>query len=98
VLKQDPCPPAGVSPRGVAPQARVAPSALASRRRAALLAMASPLLILLALVALLHRSGSARWEAIPALLIGSGLLCTSSIRRSRRRREMLRALRQERSG
>lgn len=70
---------------------------LASRRRAALLALASPLLILLALLGLLHRTGSARWEALPALLIGAGLLLTSLSRRRTRRREMLRSLRQQRA-
>jgi hypothetical protein len=65
----------------------------ATRRRAAL-AISSPLLILLALMALALRSGSARWEALPALLIGSGLLITSIVRRRRRRVEMLRSLRQ----
>jgi Na+/phosphate symporter len=69
---------------------------LASRRRAALLALASPLLILLALAGLLHRTGSARWEALPALLIGAGLLFTSITRRRTRRRQMLRSLRQQR--
>jgi Na+/phosphate symporter len=69
---------------------------LASRRRAALLALASPLLILLALVGLLHRTGSARWEALPALLIGAGLLFTSITRRRTRRRQMLRSLRHQR--
>lgn len=69
---------------------------LASRRRAALLALASPLLILLALAGLLHRTGSARWEALPALLIGAGLLLTSITRRRTRRRQMLRSLRQQR--
>jgi hypothetical protein len=70
---------------------------LASRRRAALLAMASPLLMLLALAGLLHRVGSARWEALPALLIGAGLLLTSISRRRTRRRQMLRSLRQQRA-
>jgi hypothetical protein len=69
---------------------------LASRRRAALLALASPLLILLALAGLLHRTGSARWEALPALLIGAGLLLTSITHRRTRRRQMLRSLRQQR--
>lgn len=63
-------------------------------RPAALLALASPLLILLALVGLLHRTGTARWEALPALLIGSGLLLTSVHHRRRRRKELLRSLRQ----
>jgi hypothetical protein len=66
--------------------------------RAALLALASPLLILLALLGLLHRTGSSRWEVLPALLIGAGLLLTSISRRRYRRREMLRSLRQQRSG
>jgi hypothetical protein len=64
----------------------------------ALLALASPLMILLALLGLLHRTGSARWEALPALLIGAGLLLTSISRRRYRRREMLRSLRQQRPG
>ena len=66
--------------------------------RVALLALASPLMILLALLGLLHRTGSARWEALPALLIGAGLLLTSISRRRYRRREMLRSLRQQRPG
>ncbi len=68
------------------------------QRRAALLALASPLLILLALVGLIHRSGSARWEILPALLIGSSLLLTSLDRRRRRRKELLRSLRQQPPG
>lgn len=67
----------------------------ASRRRA-LLALSSPLLILLALLALLHRPASERVQALPALAIGIGLLSTSWLLRRRRRRELLRALRQER--
>lgn len=68
----------------------------ASRRRA-LLALSSPLLILLALVALLQRPASDRIQALPALAIGIGLLATSWHRRRQRRRELLRALREERS-
>lgn len=80
---------------------KVEPSRTASppfQRRAALLALSSPLLILLALVGLLHRTGTARWEALPALLIGTGLLLTSLDRRRRRRKELLRALRQHPPG
>ena len=73
-------------------------ASLLSQRRAALLALASPLLILLALVGLLHRSGASRWEVLPALLIGSGLLLTSLHRRRRRRKELLRSLRQNPQG
>jgi hypothetical protein len=55
-------------------------------------------MILLALLGLLHRTGSSRWEVLPALLIGAGLLLTSISRRRYRRREMLRSLRQQRPG
>jgi hypothetical protein len=65
-------------------------------RAAALLALASPLLILLALVALLHRQPGDRVQVLPALAIGGGLLATSWQVRRRRRRELLRALRDER--
>ena len=69
----------------------------ASRRRA-LLALSSPLLILLALVALLHRPASDRIQALPAFGIGIGLLATSWQRRRQRRRELLRALRAAEGG
>ncbi|MDM7954198.1 MAG: DUF3188 domain-containing protein [Cyanobium sp. CZS 25K] len=62
--------------------------------RAALLALSSPLLILLALAVLLLRQGADRLPAVPALVIGCGLLGTSWMRRRRRRAELLRALRQ----
>jgi uncharacterized protein YjiS (DUF1127 family) len=65
-----------------------------SRFRAALLALSSPLLILLALLVLFTRQGADKLPAVPALVIGSGLLTTSWIRRRRRRAELLRALRQ----
>jgi hypothetical protein len=80
---------------------KVEPSRTASppfQRRAALLALSSPLLILLALVGLLHRTGTARWEALPALLIGTGLLLTSLQRRRSSRKELLRSLRQKPPG
>ncbi len=64
------------------------------RFRAALLALSSPLLILLALLVLLLRQGADRLPAVPALVIGCGLLTTSVVRRRRRRAELLRALRQ----
>ena len=65
-----------------------------SRRLKALLALASPLLILLALVTVAIRPGSDRIQALPALAIGAGLLTNSWWRRRRRRHEILRALRQ----
>ena len=59
------------------------------------LALASPLLILLALLVLLQRRGVDRLPALPALLIGMGLLVTSALGRRRRRRELLAALRHD---
>jgi hypothetical protein len=59
-----------------------------------LLALSSPLLIVLALGALLLRQGPDRWQVVPALLIGAGLLTHSAFSRRRRRRALLAALRQ----
>jgi hypothetical protein len=60
-----------------------------------LLALATPLLILLALLAMLSRQGRERLQALPALLIGTGLLATSAIGRGQRRRALLAALRSQ---
>ena len=98
MLRVDP-PPPGVPrpvrslPRPIAPPEVVARDA----NRRVLLAMASPALMLLGLVGLVLRTGSARWQAVPALLIGVGLLVTSGLSRRRRRRDMLRDLRQQRA-
>ena len=59
-----------------------------------LLALSSPLLIVLALGALLLRQGPDRWQVVPALLIGAGLLTHSALSPRRRRRALLAALRQ----
>ncbi len=69
------------------------PAPGAARSLKPLLALASPLLVALALVALLTRPGPDRIQALPALAIGSGLLATSWLRRRRRRRQILHALR-----
>lgn len=58
------------------------------------LALAAPLLVLLALLALLTRPGSSRLQALPPLLIGSGLLLSSAIAWRRQRHRLLVALRQ----
>jgi hypothetical protein len=58
-----------------------------------LLAAATPLLILLGIVALLLRQGSDRLQAIPALVIGCALLAQTSWRWRRRRRALLDSLR-----
>jgi len=78
------------------PEAAAAPAMGPASRRRALLALSSPLLILLALLALLRRPSGERLQALPALAIGVGLLSTSWLLRRRRRRELLRALREER--
>jgi hypothetical protein len=57
-----------------------------------LLAVASPLLILLALVGVLLRQGSDRLQALPALVIGVALLLQSAWSWRRRRRALLEAL------
>ena len=66
---------------------------LASRQRAILLALSGPLLILLALLMLLLQ-GRRGLQALPALLIGSGLMLHSWRSRRSRRRQLLQALRQ----
>jgi len=68
--------------------------ASATRWRQALLALASPLLIGLALV---HGLAGDWVQSLPALTIGLGLLIYSWIARRRRRGELLRALRLKRN-
>ncbi|MEB3360985.1 MAG: DUF3188 domain-containing protein, partial [Synechococcaceae cyanobacterium] len=62
-----------------------------------LLAAATPLLILLGIVALLLRQGSDRLQAIPALVIGCALLAQTSWSWRRRRRALLAELRDQSS-
>lgn len=65
---------------------------LVSRQRALLLAISGPLLILLALVMLLLQRQRGL-QALPTLLIGTGLMVHSWLSRRRRRRQLLQALR-----
>ena len=61
------------------------------------IALATPLLVLLPLLGLFgvgQRQGAERLQALPALLIGSGLLVAGSAGYGRRRRQLLRALRE----
>ncbi|MFM7313739.1 MAG: DUF3188 domain-containing protein [Cyanobium sp.] len=58
-----------------------------------LLVLSTPLLILLGLLGLLLRQGSDRLQAIPALVIGIGLLLQSLWGWRRRRAALLAALR-----
>jgi len=51
-----------------------------------LISISAPLLILLAIIGFLHREGKDKIQAIPALVVGSGLVFTGAVRRFRRRR------------
>ena len=51
-----------------------------------LISISAPLLILLAISGLLHREGKDKIQAIPSLIVGSGLVLNGAVRRFRRRR------------
>ena len=51
-----------------------------------LISISAPLLILLAITGFLHRDGKNKIQAIPALVVGSGLILTGGVRRFSRRR------------
>ena len=54
-----------------------------------LISISAPLLIFLAITGFLHRDGKDKIQAIPALLVGGGLVFTGTARRFRRRRMFL---------
>ena len=54
-----------------------------------LISISAPLLILLAITGFFHREGKDKIQAIPALVVGGGLVLTGTIRRFRRRRMLL---------
>ena len=54
-----------------------------------LISIAAPLLILLAITGFLHREGKDKIQVLPALVVGSGLILTGTVRRFRRRRMLL---------
>ena len=54
-----------------------------------LISISAPLLILLAIIGFLHRDGKHKIQVIPALVVGSGLVLTGTVRRFRRRRMLL---------
>ena len=60
-----------------------------------LISISAPLLILLAITGFLHREGKDKIQAIPAFVFGSGLVMTGTIRRFRRRRMLLREIKQD---
>ncbi len=61
-----------------------------------LVSLGGPLLIILALVAVQQRQGRDRVQALPAALVGTGLVISSSIVRRRQRARLLAALRSSR--
>ena len=56
------------------------------------LSFGAPLMILLAVLASQQRQGSDRVHALPAVLVGSGLIISSAVGRRRRRGKLLSAL------
>ena len=54
-----------------------------------LISISAPLLILLSITGFLHREGKDKIQAIPAFVVGSGLVLTGAVRRFRRRRMLL---------
>ena len=54
-----------------------------------LISISAPLLILLAITGFIHREGKDKVQVIPALVVGTGLVLTGTVRRFRRRRMLL---------
>ena len=61
------------------------------------LSFGAPLLVLLAVLAAQQRQGSDKVQALPAVLVGSGLIISSAVGRRRRRGRLLAALTRSRS-
>ena len=61
-----------------------------------LASLGAPLLIALALMAAQHRQGRDRVQALPPLLVGSGLIAAAAVGRRRHRGRLLQALRTSR--
>ena len=60
-----------------------------------LISIAAPLLILLAITGFLHRERKDKIQAVPALVVGNGLVLTGAIRRFRRRRILFREIKND---
>ena len=60
-----------------------------------LISISAPLLILLAITGFLHREGKDKIQALPALVVGSGLVFTGAVRRFRRRRMLFLEIKQD---
>ena len=60
-----------------------------------LISISAPLLILLAITGFLHREGKDKIQAIPALVVGSGLVLTGAVRRFRRRKMLFQEIKKD---
>ena len=60
-----------------------------------LISISAPLLILLAITGFLHREGKDKIQAIPALVVGGGLIFTGGVRRFRRRRMLFQEIKKD---
>ena len=61
------------------------------------LSLGAPLLIVLAVVASQQRQGKDRIQALPSVLVGSGLIISSALGRQRRRARLLADLQRART-
>ena len=61
------------------------------------LSLAAPLLVVLGFVAMAQRQGSDQLQALPAILVGLGLVISAVVGRRRRRHRLLMALRSSRT-
>mgnify|MGYP002885348874 CR=1 FL=1 len=58
-----------------------------------LFSLGAPFLILVGILGLNQRQGTDRLQSLPALIVGSGLIFSGALSRSRRREKLLKALR-----
>ena len=58
-----------------------------------LLSLSAPALIVIAFLGLLQREGSDRWQSLPALLAGMGLIISGFLKRRRRRQKLFLTIR-----
>ena len=67
-----------------------------TRLSVSFVSLGAPLLLMLALVAVQQRQGRDRIQALPAALVGTGLIISSAVGRRRHRARLLTALRSSR--
>tara|TARA_B100000579_G_scaffold361023_1_gene318537 strand:+ start:210 stop:431 length:222 start_codon:yes stop_codon:yes gene_type:complete len=60
-----------------------------------LISISAPLLIVLAIAGFLHREEKDKIQALPALVVGSGLVLTGTVRRFRRRRMLFKEIKKD---